>query len=120
MFQGATYRIYICNAKNHIVLNKMSSNSIKTWLLSAAIACSITLHAQSKPNAEEGKKLYEANNCGSCHALDKKVVGPALRGVKPAVRTNGWLNGSVTTNNLERLTKILMRSPFIMISVERP
>ena len=90
MFQGATYRIYICNAKNHIVLNKMSSNSIKTWLLSAAIACSITLHAQSKPNAEEGKKLYEANNCGSCHALDKKVVGPALRGVHTR-RSEEWL-----------------------------
>jgi mono/diheme cytochrome c family protein len=68
----------------------MSSNSIKSWLLTAAVAFSFTLHAQDKPNAEEGKKLYEANNCGSCHALDKKVVGPALRGVHTR-RSEEWL-----------------------------
>ena len=75
----------------------MSSNSIKTWLLTAAVAFSVTLHAQDKPNAEEGKKLYEANNCGSCHALDKKVVGPALRGVHTR-RSEEWLVKWVRNN----------------------
>lgn len=32
-------------------------------------------------NIEKGKSLYEANNCGSCHAMDKKIIGPALAGV---------------------------------------
>lgn len=54
------------------------------------IAATLNIYAQDKPNAEEGKKLYEANNCGSCHALDKKVVGPALRGVTER-RSEEWL-----------------------------
>ena len=35
------------------------------------------MNAQS---VEEGEKLYKAN-CVSCHQMDKKVIGPALRGV---------------------------------------
>ncbi|MFM1899239.1 MAG: hypothetical protein RL577_1479, partial [Bacteroidota bacterium] len=54
---------------------------LKGWALLAILAVSAPVIAQDAPSAEEGKKLYEANNCGSCHALDKKVVGPALRGV---------------------------------------
>ncbi len=46
--------------------------------------------AESKFDAAAGKKLFEANNCGSCHALDKKVVGPALRGVTER-RSTEWL-----------------------------
>jgi cytochrome c551/c552 len=38
---------------------------------------SFSLIAQS---VEEGEKLYKAN-CTSCHQLDKKVIGPALRGI---------------------------------------
>jgi mono/diheme cytochrome c family protein len=30
---------------------------------------------------EKGKKLFKSKGCKSCHALDKKVVGPALGGV---------------------------------------
>lgn len=55
------------------------------------------LAAQDKPNAEEGKKLYEANNCGSCHALDKKVIGPALRGVSDR-RSEEWLKQWIKNN----------------------
>lgn len=38
---------------------------------------SLDLSAQS---IEEGEKLYNAN-CTSCHMIDKKLIGPALRGV---------------------------------------
>src|SRR6478672_4468848 len=30
-------------------------------------------------NAQEGKSLFQ-QNCQSCHALDKRLTGPALRG----------------------------------------
>ena len=33
---------------------------------------------------EKGEKLFKAN-CSSCHALNKKVVGPALSGVEGRV-----------------------------------
>lgn len=57
----------------------------------AVSAITMNMYAEeAKANAEEGKKLYEANNCGSCHALDKKVVGPALRGVTER-RSEEWL-----------------------------
>ena len=32
------------------------------------------------PQVAKGKQLFQAN-CGSCHALDKVLSGPALRGV---------------------------------------
>jgi cytochrome c551/c552 len=38
---------------------------------------SFSLNAQS---IEEGEKLFKAN-CTSCHMIDKKMIGPALRGV---------------------------------------
>ncbi len=85
--QGFT--IYICDAIKDFVKD-MSINRFKFWALAALLAVSVPSFAQDKPNAEEGKKLYEANNCGSCHALDKKVVGPALRGVHTR-RSEEWL-----------------------------
>ena len=63
---------------------------LKGWALAAILAVSAPVLAQDAPSADEGKKLYEANNCGSCHALDKKVVGPALRGVTDR-RSEEWL-----------------------------
>lgn len=43
----------------------------------------------------DGEKLF-SENCVSCHALDKKVVGPALRGVhdRPG-RSEKWLSSWV-------------------------
>ena len=77
----------------------MSINRFKFWALTALLAVSVPSFAQDKPNAEEGKKLYEANNCGSCHALDKKVVGPALRGVHTR-RSEEWLVQWIRNNKL--------------------
>jgi mono/diheme cytochrome c family protein len=47
------------------------------FFLAIFFILSNSLHAQS---VEEGEKLYKAN-CVSCHQMDKKVIGPALRGV---------------------------------------
>lgn len=45
----------------------------------------------------EGEKLYKAN-CTSCHAIDKKVVGPALKGVHER-RSSAWLVKWIRNNN---------------------
>lgn len=59
----------------------------KTTLLLALIFTFISgVFAQS---AEEGKTLFQAN-CTSCHAINDKVVGPALKDVHKR-REEGWL-----------------------------
>ena len=40
-------------------------------------------------NIEEGKQLYNAN-CTACHQMDKKLIGPALRGVNEKY-SEDWL-----------------------------
>ena len=40
-------------------------------------------------NAENGKKLFNAN-CASCHKLDARLVGPPLKGITEK-RTKEWL-----------------------------
>ena len=47
---------------------------------------SISLSAQDATN---GKKLFKAN-CAACHKLDKKLVGPPLKGISEK-RENKWL-----------------------------
>ncbi len=74
---------------------------LKTLAVVAVATLTANIYAADKPNAEEGKKLYEANNCGSCHALDKKVVGPALRGVNNR-RSEEWLIKWIRNNEAFR------------------
>ncbi len=41
-----------------------------------------TVQAQAPTgDAAAGEKVWTANNCGSCHQVHKKAVGPALKGV---------------------------------------
>jgi cytochrome c551/c552 len=54
---------------------KISTISFLFFLFVSVFSISVT--AQS---VEEGEKLYNTN-CTSCHMLDKKVIGPALRGI---------------------------------------
>jgi mono/diheme cytochrome c family protein len=44
------------------------------------------LHAQ---DVKEGEKIFKSK-CTSCHAIDRKVVGPALKGV-PDTKSEEWL-----------------------------
>jgi cytochrome c551/c552 len=60
---------------------KLFNNSRR---LKALIYLILTVFSASNlfaANAEKGRILYESNNCGSCHAIDKKLIGPALMGV---------------------------------------
>ncbi|MDX1905555.1 MAG: c-type cytochrome [Bacteroidia bacterium] len=45
------------------------------------LAVSGTLSLQAEPTAEAGKTIFK-QNCSSCHAMDKKLVGPKLDGVE--------------------------------------
>lgn len=60
-------------------------------LATLLIVVAFTTPANAQNDEAAGKKLFE-ENCLSCHALDNKVVGPALRGVhdRPG-RTEEWL-----------------------------
>ncbi len=49
---------------------------MKSRLLSISAAAVLTL-AAAQANAEEGLDLAKKSGCLACHAVDKKVVGPA-------------------------------------------
>jgi cytochrome c len=36
---------------------------------------------EANPKVAKGKELFAAKTCGSCHALDKKVIGPSLKDI---------------------------------------
>lgn len=44
-----------------------------------------------------GKKLFDSK-CSSCHALNKKLIGPALGGIGQR-RTAEWLRAYIRNNN---------------------
>lgn len=49
---------------------------LRSFILVSLLSISFTGFSQT---AEEGEKLFTAN-CTACHAMDEKVVGPALKG----------------------------------------
>ncbi len=49
--------------------------------LQTAILFILLISFSLRINAQEGKALFNAK-CASCHAIDKQLVGPALRGVE--------------------------------------
>lgn len=79
----------------------MQSNTFKKILtgLSFLFLFSINLSAQ-QGDAVNGKKLFNAN-CAACHKLDKKLIGPALKGISET-RTNEWLQAWIKDNNALR------------------
>ncbi|MGB0396476.1 MAG: c-type cytochrome, partial [Flavobacteriaceae bacterium] len=59
--------------------NKFLSRLIVLLTLAFTFFSIFTLFAQ-EADVQAGKKLFNAN-CASCHKLNKKAVGPALKGV---------------------------------------
>ena len=66
-------------------------------LLSLLLLLTTSLTAQvEEPDPMAGKKLFNAN-CAACHKLNKKAVGPALRGVSAKYDKEGlysWIKNS--------------------------
>ncbi len=67
------------NNMKQVIHRRLSSNILRLSLI-ILIAFSSTLSAQEGDPAA-GKALFNTN-CASCHKLDKKMTGPALRNVE--------------------------------------
>lgn len=54
-----------------------------TWIMGIAAAAALTAAAPANAalDFEAGKKLAGAKNCLVCHAVDKKLVGPAFKDI---------------------------------------
>ncbi len=69
---------YIFNMKQG--LSQRITRGFHSILLVTLLLGATTQSFAQEPDVEAGKKLFNAN-CAACHKLNKKAVGPALRGV---------------------------------------
>jgi len=69
---------YIFNMKQG--LSQRITRGFHSFLLVTLLLGATTQLFAQEPDVEVGKKLFNAN-CAACHKLNKKAVGPALRGV---------------------------------------
>ena len=63
-----------------MTINRNWKSYLYFSLVIIGILTSITASAQSDEAVQAGKKLFNAN-CAACHKLNKRAVGPALRGI---------------------------------------
>jgi mono/diheme cytochrome c family protein len=79
----------------------MQSNTLKKLLTGLTFLFLITsgLYAQ-QGDPVNGKKLFNTN-CAACHKLDKKLIGPPLKGISEN-RSNEWLQSWIKDNNALR------------------
>ncbi len=61
-------------------LSQRITRGFHSFLLVTLLLGATTQSFAQEPDVEAGKKLFNAN-CAACHKLNKKAVGPALRGV---------------------------------------
>lgn len=57
----------------------------------------LSFYLGTSANAQDGKTLFQAN-CASCHAVNKKVTGPALAGVEDRWPDKGKLHAWIKNN----------------------
>jgi len=79
----------------------MQSKTFRKLLtgLSFLFLISFSISAQ-QGDPVNGKKLYNAN-CAACHKLDKKLIGPPLKGISEK-RNTEWLHAWIRDNNALR------------------
>ena len=63
-----------------MTINRNWKSYLYFSLVIIGILTSVTASAQSDEAVQAGKKLFNAN-CAACHKLNKRAVGPALRGI---------------------------------------
>ena len=71
--------VNLTNNMKQVIHRKLVNNILRIGLI-FLLAFSTSLSAQDG-DAAKGKSLFNAN-CASCHKLDKKMTGPALRNVE--------------------------------------
>lgn len=61
----------------------IGASMMKTTLIACALCASVILPgvAQADVNAAKAMQLAQKYNCLACHAVDKKLVGPAYKDV---------------------------------------
>ena len=79
------------SVKHHRTLSRLALKSLALLLF-----FSINLSAQ-EANVENGEKLFKSA-CAACHKLDKKLIGPALKGITEQ-REQDWLIAWIKDNN---------------------
>ncbi|WP_217633403.1 c-type cytochrome [Lutibacter oricola] len=79
------------SVKHHSTLSRLALSSLAFLLF-----FSINLSAQDA-DAAKGEKLYKSV-CAACHKLDKKLIGPALKGITEK-RDQEWLISWIRDNN---------------------
>ncbi len=79
----------------------MQSNTFRKLItgLSFLFFISFNISAQ-QGDPVNGKKLFNTN-CAACHKLDKKLIGPPLKGISEK-RTSEWLHAWIKDNNALR------------------
>ena len=89
--------MYICAFRVKTgALNVMTKQRYLTCLFSLVLLLfsSLQSYAQTAPPDDAaikaGEKLFIAN-CKTCHAVDKKVIGPALKGFETRVPSTAWV-----------------------------
>jgi mono/diheme cytochrome c family protein len=68
-----------------------------TNLITLVLLTFTSLHLHAQPDAaavKAGEGLFKAN-CRTCHAIDRKVIGPALKDVDKRVPSTDWLHNWV-------------------------
>jgi mono/diheme cytochrome c family protein len=71
----------------HLEIRSVPNLLLRTALVLAAAL--VLLPGRASADAAEGEKLFKAN-CTACHAVNKKVIGPALKGVRQR-RDDKWI-----------------------------
>ncbi|MES2267435.1 MAG: c-type cytochrome [Bacteroidota bacterium] len=65
MAQSETMKFYQNKTTANSIINCFRSNDYGNWLCKCQYAV-------------KGKALFAANNCGTCHKIDRQLVGPVL------------------------------------------
>ena len=78
--------------------SKLTKVLLKSFTIILFFAFTLSSYSQDVDAARqtEGRKLFKSL-CASCHKLDKKLVGPALRGIEER-RENAWLLAWIKNN----------------------
>ena len=72
---------YIFPHLDNRIVNMTHYRSIISKLTFVAVLCFSVLFSNNLLAQDKGKALF-SQNCASCHAIDKQLTGPALRGVE--------------------------------------
>jgi cytochrome c len=99
-------------AKRAVVGNQQTEGatmgaSLKHWLLGAALAGCAGVAGAADVDADAAQALIKKNDCGKCHAVDKKKDGPAYK------ETAAKYKGKATAE--DELYKHLTTSPKVKI-----